>query len=58
MGSDFLTVTGGGLSRLDETDLDWTRVAKTGGYVRVKRDGERIGAICHGIVDYEFIVSR
>ena len=58
-GSEYLLTTGGGDNLLDETtDPDWTRVAKTGGYVRIKRDGEPKGAICHGIVDFEFVVSR
>jgi hypothetical protein len=54
----FFLTTGGGTNTVDESPTE-TTVTRTGGYVRINRNGDpNDSAICWGIVDYHFTVSK
>lgn len=57
-GDEFFLTTGKGRNLLSEA-AEQTRVAKTGGFVRINRNGDSKDAVvCPGILDYEFTVSK
>jgi hypothetical protein len=57
-GDEFFLTTGKGANLLQE-EQGQSRVAKTGGFVRINRNGDSKDAvICRGVVDFEFTVTK